>query len=102
VKAWKNHRRHLRVEARSRPGLSSAVSPDAVAAVVERQTLWHAIEKLPDRQRAVIVLRYYEDLPDAEIARLLGCAEVTVSLRTDSGSVSTLRSRLYARNSSTP
>jgi RNA polymerase sigma-70 factor (sigma-E family) len=32
-----------------------------------------ALARLPDRQRAAVVLRYYEDLPDAEIATLLGC-----------------------------
>jgi RNA polymerase sigma factor (sigma-70 family) len=30
------------------------------------------------RQRAAIVLRFYEDLPDARIAELLGCREATV------------------------
>ena len=34
--------------------------------------------KLPMKQRAVIVLRYYEDLPEKEIARILGCAVGTV------------------------
>jgi DNA-directed RNA polymerase specialized sigma24 family protein len=29
-------------------------------------------------QRAVVVLRYHQDLPDAEIARLIGCREGTV------------------------
>ena len=33
---------------------------------------------LPERQRAVLVLRYVEDLPDAEIAATLGCREATV------------------------
>ena len=32
-----------------------------------------ALARLPDRQRAAVVLRYYEDLPEAEIASLLGC-----------------------------
>ncbi len=40
--------------------------------------LWVAVQRLPRRQRAVIVLRYYEDLPDREIADLLGCATGTV------------------------
>lgn len=37
-----------------------------------------AVRRLARRQRAVIVLRYYEDLPDAEIASLLGCSVSTV------------------------
>ena len=36
------------------------------------------IAQLPPRQRAVIALRYYEGLSDAEIADVLGCAETTV------------------------
>ncbi len=40
--------------------------------------LWQALQKLPARQRAVIALRYYEDLSEAEIARTLGCSVGTV------------------------
>ena len=40
--------------------------------------LWDTLLRLPDRQRAVIVLRFYEDLPDAEIAEALGCRPATV------------------------
>jgi RNA polymerase sigma factor (sigma-70 family) len=82
VNAWKNHRRHHRVEARWRAMNSSAVRADASTVIVERETLWAAIARLPDRQRAVIVLQYYEDLADADIARLLDCAEVTVRTQT--------------------
>src|SRR5215218_6096897 len=40
--------------------------------------LWAAVRRLPDRQRAVLVLRYHEDLPEAEVARLLGLPLGTV------------------------
>ena len=40
--------------------------------------VWAAILRLPARQRAVIVLRYYEDLSEAEIAAVLGMARGTV------------------------
>jgi len=43
-----------------------------------RQALWHQLHQLPPRQRAVIVLRYYEQLSEAEIADVLGCAPGTV------------------------
>jgi RNA polymerase sigma factor (sigma-70 family) len=36
--------------------------------------LWAAVERLPKRQRTVLVLRYQQDLPEAEVARLLGGA----------------------------
>lgn len=40
--------------------------------------LWKELEGLPPKQRAVLVLRYYEDLPDQEIAELLGISRGTV------------------------
>ena len=40
--------------------------------------LWRAIQQLPTKQRAVIALRYYEDLSEADIARTLGCSVGTV------------------------
>ena len=44
----------------------------------EWDLLRRALVKLPVRQRTVLVLRYYEDLPDASIAELMGCAPGTV------------------------
>jgi RNA polymerase sigma-70 factor (sigma-E family) len=58
-------------------GLSSAV-PDHAQQYSERAALLAEIGKLPRRQRAVLVLRYYEDRDDAEIAELLGCTSGTV------------------------
>jgi len=40
--------------------------------------LWQAIRELPPRQRAVIALRYYEDLTEAEVAVVMGCSVGTV------------------------
>ncbi|MEU8262434.1 SigE family RNA polymerase sigma factor [Micromonospora sp. NPDC048999] len=44
----------------------------------DRDEMWRLIRALPDRQRAVLVLRYYEDLDDATIAQILDCSPVTV------------------------
>ena len=44
----------------------------------DRDEAWRLLACLPPKQRAVLVLRYYEDLPDGEIARTLGCRESTV------------------------
>ena len=41
-------------------------------------SLHDALARLPKRMRAVVVLRYYDDLPDAEIVALLGCSTGTV------------------------
>ena len=43
-----------------------------------RYEMWEALQDLPPRQRAAIVLRYYEDLTEAEIADVLRCAVGTV------------------------
>ena len=39
----------------------------------------------PRQQRAVLVLRYFEDLPEADVARLLGCSPGTVKTHTHRG-----------------
>lgn len=52
--------------------------PDYAEAQAERSALLAEVAKLPRRQRAVLVLRYYEGLADAQIAEILGCAETTV------------------------
>lgn len=44
----------------------------------DRLALWPHVRALPPRQRAVIVLRYYEQLSEAEIADTLGCSRGTV------------------------
>ncbi len=44
----------------------------------DQAELWAALGALSERQRAVLVLRYYEGLADDEIAALLGCREATV------------------------
>lgn len=45
-----------------------------LAGYAESATLWRAVTELPPRMRAVLVLRYYEDLTEAETAATLGCS----------------------------
>jgi RNA polymerase sigma-70 factor (sigma-E family) len=54
------------------------VSGDPNAVLDERDRIWQALRGLPRRQRAVLVLRYFEDLSEAEIADVLGCSVGTV------------------------
>lgn len=68
---WRRERVHEVVE-------DAAVSPSPEAGVADRDAVWTAVQSLPVRQRAVIVLRYYEDLSEAEIAATLGCSRGTV------------------------
>ena len=51
---------------------------DPAATIGERSVLLKALGALPPRQRAVVVLRYWEDLSDAQAAALLGCSASTV------------------------
>ncbi|MDT7546469.1 MAG: hypothetical protein QOE99_2579, partial [Actinomycetota bacterium] len=44
--------------------------------------LWTALAELPKRQRAMVVLRYYEDLSEAETAHVLGVSVGTVKSTT--------------------
>ena len=52
--------------------------PPADSASMAVDELWDVLQTLPARQRAAVVLRFYEDLPDDEIAALLGCRVATV------------------------
>lgn len=51
---------------------------DAATAYAAHEEMWALVAQLPRRQRAVLVLRYYEQLTDAEIAEVLGCSSGTV------------------------
>jgi RNA polymerase sigma factor (sigma-70 family) len=69
--AW-GHLRRLRLE--------RALQPEGriVLPAPEIDETWAVVCRLPFRQRAVLALRYYEDLPEAEIARILRCRIGTV------------------------
>jgi RNA polymerase sigma-70 factor (sigma-E family) len=72
-----------RLSSRERPradpvSRSAPVAPGADQGLAERDLLRTALARLPAVQRAVLVLRYHQDLPDAAIAELLGCPEATV------------------------
>jgi DNA-directed RNA polymerase specialized sigma24 family protein len=54
------------------------LTPDPAAGHAQREALLAELARLPARQRAVLVLRYYEGLSDTEIADALGCAAGTV------------------------
>lgn len=54
------------------------VSGDLVDEIAEHERVWKAVLSLPPRQRAVAVLKYYEDMSEADIAETLGMASGTV------------------------
>lgn len=60
-------------------------APDGSVGRAERDELLAALATLPARMRAVVVLRYCEDLSEAETARLLGCSVGTVKSQASHG-----------------
>lgn len=66
---------------------------DAGSDVDDRDALWRLVLTLPARQRAVLVLRFYEDLSEAETARTLSLSPGTVKSHT-SRALATLRAEL--------
>lgn len=56
--------------------------PDHAGPSAAAHDLWQAMGRLPRRQRTVLVLRYFEDLTEAETARILDCSVGTVKSQT--------------------
>jgi RNA polymerase sigma-70 factor (sigma-E family) len=71
---------------------------DPTGAWDERDQVVALLRRLPAKQRAALVLRHYEGLPDAEIAQLLGSSEVSVRTNVHRG-LATLRRLLAESNS---
>lgn len=65
-----------------------------------RDELWGLLATLPRAQRAVLVLRYFEDLDDRRIAQTLRCTESTVRVHAFRG-LAALRGRLAVSDSLT-
>jgi RNA polymerase sigma-70 factor (sigma-E family) len=89
----------LRRRAR-RPETAMAQVPEPPAgeqpvSVEARLTLQDALRALPPRRRAVLVLRYLEDLPESQVADILGCSVGTVRSQTHKA-VTQLRAALPA------
>lgn len=77
-------RRHA--ELRTAPETDGLDSEDPTAAAFEaRASLVQALGELPARQRAVLVLRYFADLPEAEVAKILDCPVGTVKSNASRG-----------------
>ncbi|MEU8422323.1 SigE family RNA polymerase sigma factor [Micromonospora sp. NPDC048835] len=79
----------------SRVRLGAALPERASATTdpTDRITLVGALRNVPPRQRAVLVLRYFQDLSVEETARAMGCSTGTVKSQTAKG-LATLRSLL--------
>ena len=81
-------REHLARES-ARPATNSVEPPD----VESRDELRSALRALPERQRAAVVLRYYEDLPEQQVAHAMGCS-VTAARSLVFRAMETLRTQI--------
>lgn len=91
ISRWRSWKRRTALEDRvvlDRTSTSTSWESEAD----ERDAMWRALTGLPPRQRAVVVLRFYEDLAEREIAAALGCTVGTVKSQL-SRALSTLRGR---------
>ncbi|MDX6200483.1 MAG: hypothetical protein QOJ79_3634 [Actinomycetota bacterium] len=71
-------RRRRRVREELQSDVADVVGTAPSYGIDDRDALWTALARLGRRQRAIVLLRYYEDLADDQIAELLGCSPATV------------------------
>lgn len=75
--SWWRRARHIREEP-IRESLDSGFEESAYIGVELRDSLYQLLSALPKRQRAVVVLRYYSGLSEAQTAQILGCSVGTI------------------------
>ncbi|MFE1577291.1 SigE family RNA polymerase sigma factor [Streptomyces fradiae] len=80
---WRRRRWHTETPRSGDEAAAAADGPDMAGGAEARLELARALGSLPRAQRAVVVLRFYEDLSVEETADLLGCSPGTVKSRTN-------------------
>jgi RNA polymerase sigma-70 factor (sigma-E family) len=83
-------RRRWQQEAPTADLPETGTAPPADDRIGDRDQVWRALGRLPRKQRAVIVLRYFEDLTEAQTAEVLNCSIGNVKSQT-SRALATLR-----------
>lgn len=78
---WRRHR-HLHLTVTPVEHLPERPGRDSTADTDIHDALWTALQSLPTKMRAAVVLRYYEDLSEAEVADVLGVSVGTVKSQT--------------------
>ena len=78
INANSNRFRKRRVSEHSAEQVPETGVMDAADSFDQRSVLIAALMELPPRQRAVVVLRYWEDLSEAQVASIMGCSVGTV------------------------
>ncbi|MEV0381848.1 SigE family RNA polymerase sigma factor [Nonomuraea sp. NPDC050643] len=77
---WRRRWRRAELTTGSPP--DRAQESDHMGQADEREFVWQALGRLPARQRAVVVLRFFEDMTEAQAAETLGCSVGTVKSQT--------------------
>ncbi|WP_329089567.1 MULTISPECIES: SigE family RNA polymerase sigma factor [unclassified Streptosporangium] len=80
VSWWRRRWRQVEVTTGSPPDRTQAA--DDMGQADERELVWQVLGRLPARQRAVVVLRFFEDMTEAQAAETLGCSVGTVKSQT--------------------
>lgn len=80
IDGWR--RRSVRPRVVGEPSEHTPLEGDAYSEAAARLTLADALARLTPRQRAVLVLRFYEQHTEVETARVLGCSTSTVKSQT--------------------
>lgn len=75
--------------------------PDIADRMVDRGMLLAALQRLPSKQRAALVLRYFDDLSEADTASALGCSTGSVKQHTSRG-LARLRQLLGSESAALP
>jgi RNA polymerase sigma-70 factor (sigma-E family) len=75
---WRGEQPQENLPERTSSGAPDRRTGDPSGAVEDRRDLWAALRRLPPRQRAVVVLRFFEDLTEAQTGEVLGCSIGTV------------------------
>jgi RNA polymerase sigma-70 factor (sigma-E family) len=83
IDRWRRLRRHPEIPL-VLSGADCGIADTAVV-IADRDLLLRGLAALPPRQRAVLVLRYFEDLSEAQTAMMLGCSLGTVKSQTARG-----------------
>ncbi|HEX9377049.1 MAG TPA: sigma-70 family RNA polymerase sigma factor [Actinomycetota bacterium] len=96
VNQCRSHFRRAGVERRGLQRLGVRIEASAAHALEERDSLWATIQALPYRQRAAIVLRFYEDLSEAQAGEILRCSPRAVNSLV-SRAMATLRAEMEER-----
>ncbi len=94
-------RRRWNHESPTEPLPEIATATSEVVRVDDRDEVWRALGRLPKRQRAIIVLRYFEDMTEAQTADMLNCSIGNVKSQT-SRALATLRLDTSLRPQSRP